>query len=124
MDGFYTKSLLDHYRNPRNFGHLERPDATAQEENVVCGDDIRVELAIDRDFVVTEVRFSGSGCAISQASTSMLTEHVQGKPLHEVASLQKEAVLENIGMVISSPRLRCALLGLEVLRTAARSRLV
>lgn len=119
MDDFYRDFILDHYRNPRNFGHLEKPDAAAEDMNPLCGDQIRVELAVDGDRKVSDVRFSGKGCAISQASMSMLTEAVKGKTLQEIATLPKEAVLENVGIGISPTRMKCAMLGLKVLKSAA-----
>jgi len=119
MDDFYRDYILDHYRNPRNFGTLEHPDATAEDLNPLCGDQIRVDLQIDSDGNVTDVKFSGKGCAISQASTSMLTESVKGMKLKDVAKLSKEAVLENVGIGISPTRMKCAMLGLRVLKSAA-----
>jgi nitrogen fixation protein NifU and related proteins len=119
MDDFYRDFILDHYRNPRNFGHLEKADATAEDLNPLCGDQIRVELALGGDRKVTDVRFSGKGCAISQASMSMLSEEIKGKTLEEIARLPKEAVLENVGIGISPTRMKCAMLGLKVLKSAA-----
>ncbi|HET6895696.1 MAG TPA: SUF system NifU family Fe-S cluster assembly protein [Candidatus Baltobacteraceae bacterium] len=119
MDDFYRDFILDHYRNPRNFGHLEKPDVHAEDMNPLCGDQIRVELQVDPSGNVSDVRFSGKGCAISQASMSMLTESVKGKSLKEVATLPKEAVLENVGIGISATRMKCAMLGLKVLKSAA-----
>ncbi len=86
MDDFYKEYILDHYRNPRNFGHLESPDAVAEDLNPLCGDQIRIELKV-HDGKVEDVRFSGKGCAISQAATSMLTETLRGKPLEDVARI-------------------------------------
>lgn len=119
MDDFYRDFILDHYRNPRNFGHLDKPDAAAEDMNPLCGDQIRVELQLDGGGKVTDLRFSGKGCAISQASASMLTETVKGKSLEEIAKLSKEVVLENVGIGISPTRMKCAMLGLKVLKSAA-----
>jgi nitrogen fixation NifU-like protein len=119
MDDFYKEYILDHYRNPRNFGHLEAPTAKAEDLNPLCGDTITMELAVDDDGKVTDVKFSGRGCAISQASASMLTESIKGMPLEDVAKLSQEAVLENVGIGISPARMKCAMLGLKVLKSAA-----
>jgi nitrogen fixation protein NifU and related proteins len=118
MDDFYRDYILDHYRNPRNFGRLTDPDVQAEDLNPLCGDQIRMELKVD-DGIVSDLRFSGKGCAISQASASMLTEMVKGMKLSDVAKLSKDAVLENVGIGISPTRLKCALLGLRVLKSAA-----
>jgi nitrogen fixation NifU-like protein len=119
MDDFYKDYILDHYRNPRNYGHLDAPDAVAEDLNPLCGDQIRVELKVDADRRVTDLRFSGKGCAISQASMSMLGESVRGELLEDVARMSSERVLENVGIGISAARMKCALLGLKVLRSAA-----
>ena len=119
MDDFYRDYILDHYRNPRNFGTLEKPDATAEDLNPLCGDQIRMDVAVAADGTVSDVKFSGKGCAISQASASMLTEVVKGMKLEDVARLSKETVLENVGIGISPTRMKCAMLGLRVLKSAA-----
>jgi len=118
VDDFYRDYILDHYRHPRNFGHLERVDVQAEDLNPLCGDQIRMELELD-DGIVKDVRFSGKGCAISQASASMLTERVKGMRLADIAKLSKDAVLEDVGIGISPTRMKCAMLGLRVLKSAA-----
>jgi nitrogen fixation protein NifU and related proteins len=118
MDDFYRDYILDHYRSPRNFGHLDRVDASAEDLNPLCGDTITMELQVD-DGKVSDVRFSGKGCAISQASASMLTEEIKGMKLEDVARLSKDIVLENVGIGISPTRMKCAMLGLRVLKSAA-----
>ena len=118
MDDFYRDFILDHYRHPRNFGHLERVDAQAEDLNPLCGDQIRMELELE-DGIVKDVRFSGKGCAISQASASMLTERVKGMNLADIAKLSKDVVLEDVGIGISPTRMKCAMLGLRVLKSAA-----
>ncbi len=119
MDDFYKEYLLDHYRNPRNFGALETPDATFEDLNPLCGDRIRFDLQIDADGRVSDVRFFGKGCAISQASASMLSETLRGEKLEDVARLSGERVLENVGIGISPARMKCAMLGLKVVKSAA-----
>jgi nitrogen fixation NifU-like protein len=119
VDDFYRDYILDHYRNPRNFGHLERPNVQAEDLNPFCGDVIRMELDVDDGGTVRDVRFSGKGCAISQASASMLTEGVKGMKLEDVAKLSKDVVLDNVGIGISPTRMKCAMLGLRVLKSAA-----
>ncbi|HEY5258068.1 MAG TPA: SUF system NifU family Fe-S cluster assembly protein [Candidatus Baltobacteraceae bacterium] len=119
MDDFYRDYILDHYRNPRNFGTLDVADASAEDVNPLCGDQIRMELRVDDSGAISDIRFSGKGCAISQASASMLTETVKGMNLADVARLSKEAVLENVGIGISPTRMKCAMLGLRVLKSAA-----
>jgi nitrogen fixation protein NifU and related proteins len=118
LDDFYRDYILDHYRNPRNFGRLEHPDAEAEDLNPLCGDQVRIELKLN-DGVISDLRFSGRGCAISQASASMLTEVVKGMRLSDVAKLSKDVVLENVGIGISPTRMKCAMLGLRVLKSAA-----
>jgi nitrogen fixation NifU-like protein len=118
MDDIYKEYILDHYRNPRNFGHLDAPDAVAEDLNPLCGDQIRIELKV-KDGAIEDVRFYGKGCAISQAATSMLTESVRGKLLEDVARMPAEAVIESVGIGISPARVKCATLGLKVLKSAA-----
>jgi nitrogen fixation protein NifU and related proteins len=119
MDDFYKEYILDHYRNPRNFGHLENPSASAEDLNPLCGDQIRMEMVVDANGKVEDVKFSGKGCAISQASASMLTETIKGMRLEDVAKLPQDAVLENVGIGISPTRMKCAMLGLKVAKSAA-----
>jgi nitrogen fixation NifU-like protein len=119
MDDFYKEYILDHYRNPRNFGHLDKPTAMAEDLNPLCGDKIHMELSVGGDGKIDDVRFDGKGCAISQASASMLTETLKGKTLEEVARLSQDVVLENVGIGISPTRMKCAMLGLKVAKSAA-----
>ncbi|GAC1420853.1 MAG: SUF system NifU family Fe-S cluster assembly protein [Candidatus Velthaea sp.] len=119
MDDFYKEYILDHYRNPRNFGRMDAPDASAEDLNPLCGDTIRMELKLTGDGRVEDIKFSGKGCAISQASASMLTESIKGQKLEDVARLSKDVVLENVGIGISPTRMKCATLGLKVLKSAA-----
>lgn len=115
MDDFYREYILDHYRNPRNRGVLESPDYTYEDSNPLCGDEIRMDLKVN-DGVIKDIKFSGRGCAISQASASMLTEMIEGKPLDEVRELTKEDMLETLGITLTPVRVKCALLGLKVLK--------
>jgi nitrogen fixation NifU-like protein len=117
MDDLYRDFILDHYRNPRNAGTLPDPDATFEDNNPLCGDKIRMDLCI-ADGKVTDVRFAGRGCAISMASASLLTEQIKGMPLTDIAKLGKDEVLANLGIDISAARLKCALLGIKVLKQA------
>jgi len=117
MDDFYRENILDHYRNPRNSGHLESPSATAEGVNPLCGDELSVELDIEDD-VVRDVRFNGRGCAISQAAASMISDVVKGKTVAEVAALGREDVLEELGIPLTPIRLKCALLSVNVLKVA------
>jgi nitrogen fixation NifU-like protein len=118
MDDFYREFIIDHYRNPRNHGQIADADISHEEKNPVCGDQIRIDLKLEGDTVV-DIKFSGHGCAISQASTSMLTEMVKGKSLAEVRQISKDDVLETLGIPLGPVRVKCALLGLKVLKTGA-----
>ena len=111
----YREVILDHYRNPRNKGTLDPADYSYEDTNPLCGDEVRIDVRVADDRVA-EVKFSGRGCAISQASTSILTEMVEGRPLAEVKALTKDDVLEELGVPVSPARLKCALLGLKVLK--------
>jgi len=119
FDQMYRELILDHYKNPRNHGVLESPDAHAEGQNPLCGDEVSVALRFaDDGETIEEVRFSGRGCAISQAATSMLTELVQGRTAQEVATLPKEELLDEIGIPLTPVRLKCAMLGLTTLKVA------
>jgi nitrogen fixation NifU-like protein len=117
MDDLYRDFILDHYRNPRNAGTLPNPDATFEDNNPLCGDKIRMDVKVE-DGKVADVRFAGRGCAISMASASLLTEQIKGMPLADIAKLGKDEVLANLGIDISAARLKCALLGIKVLKQA------
>jgi nitrogen fixation protein NifU and related proteins len=118
MDDLYRDEILEHYRRPHNFGTLEEPDATFEGSNPLCGDRITLMLGLGEDERVAAVAFTGRGCAISQASASMLTDAIKGKPLTEVARLRDQDVLDELGIEISPARLKCALLSIETLRNA------
>lgn len=117
MDALYRDFILDHYRNPRNAGTIENADASFEDINPLCGDKVRMDLRI-RDGVIEDVKFKGRGCAISQASTSLLTEEIKGKKIADIDRIGKDEVLANLGINISAARLKCALLGLKVLKQA------
>ena len=117
-DQFYREYILDHYKNPRNFGRLENPDISHEELNPLCGDVIGMDLKL-ADGRIEDVRFHGRGCAISQASASLLTERIKGKTLEEAKQIGKEDVLEELGIEISAARIKCALLSLKVLKAGA-----
>jgi len=118
-DQMYREVILDHYKSPRGHGVIEDADAEAEGMNPLCGDEaaVYVNFGDDGD-TITDVRFSGRGCAISQAATSMLTEMVLGKSATEVATMPKEALLDEIGIPLTPVRLKCAMLGLTTLRLA------
>jgi nitrogen fixation NifU-like protein len=115
VDSLYRDIILDHYRNPRNRGTLDPADYSYEDVNPLCGDEIRIDVRVVDD-KVSEIKFSGRGCAVSQASTSMLTEMVEGLPLDEVKALTKDDLLEELGIPVSPARMKCALLGLKVLK--------
>jgi nitrogen fixation protein NifU and related proteins len=122
MDDLYRDEILEHYRRPHNFGTLPEPDAVFEGANPLCGDRITLMLGIGDDGTIAEVAFTGRGCAISQASASMLTDEIKGMPLSEIARLGRDDVLESLGIEISPARLKCALLSLDTLRRALGER--
>lgn len=111
----YREHILEHYKSPQNFGSLESPDITYREDNPLCGDDIEIQILLEDD-KVSDIRFQGQGCAISQASASLLTEFVKGKSLDELKALDKDDILELLAIPISPVRLKCALLSLAVIQ--------
>ena len=119
FDQLYRELILDHYKNPRQHGHLDDPDAHAEGQNPLCGDEIAVSLNFGADGdTIEDVRFVGRGCAISQAATSMLMEMVQGRKASDVAAMDKEELLEEVGIPLTPVRLKCAILGLGVMKVA------
>jgi nitrogen fixation NifU-like protein len=116
MADIYREQILDHSRHPRNFGTLEDADISFEDTNPLCGDRIRIDLKVENGKIV-DVRFSGRGCAISQAAASMLTEMLAGQDIDEVRELTAQDVLDELGVPISPARVKCALLGLKVLKT-------
>ena len=118
IESMYQENILDHYKNPRNFGKIENASVHHHEYNPLCGDEIEMDLVIDKNKKIADVKFSGHGCAISQASASMLTEQVKGKHIEEIEKLTKESILEMLGIPISPVRLKCALLSLDTLKNS------
>ena len=115
-DDIYREIILDHYRNPRNKGKLPGADVSIHDSNPLCGDEIDIHLKVEGE-KIRDIKFEGRGCAISQASASMLTEMVMSKPLMSIKELSKDDILENIGLTNLGPaRIKCALLSLKVLK--------
>jgi nitrogen fixation NifU-like protein len=114
-DSLYREAILDHSRHPRNKGTLDPADFSYEDVNPLCGDEIRIDVRTDGDRV-TEIRFTGRGCAISQAAASILTEMVDGQPLEAVKAITREDLLDELGVPISPARMKCAMLGLKVLK--------
>ncbi len=117
MDDMYREVILDHYKHPHNAGTLEHPDSSHEEHNPLCGDHIRIDLQVDRG-IITDVRFLGSGCAISQASASLLTDELKGKSLDEARAISRDDLLDLIGIPLDKNpvRIKCALLPLKTLK--------
>lgn len=119
MDELYRDQILDHYKRPHNFGRLESFDLDFEDSNPMCGDEQHVFIKLDDEDRVAEVSFEGQGCAISTAATSLLTDELKGKSRDELLTLPKDFVLELLGIEISATRLKCALLGLKVVKGAS-----
>jgi nitrogen fixation protein NifU and related proteins len=119
LESLYREVILDHYKNPRGHGVIEHADAEADGQNPLCGDEVSVYVAFGEDGeTIDDVKFSGRGCAISQAATSMLMEMVSGRTAAEVAGLDKDELLAEIGVPLTPVRLKCAMLGLTTLKVA------
>lgn len=117
MDSVYREEIIEHYKHPRNFGTLDNPDVHVEANNPLCGDRLSMDLLL-QDGVVQDVRFTGRGCAISQASASMLTEQMVGARLEDLAKTTREDILDNLGIEVSYARMKCATLSLGLLRLA------
>ena len=118
MDDFYREIIIDHYKNPAHRGQLEKKDYSFEDENPLCGDFIHVDLTLDENQKVKDAVFNGHGCAISLASTDLLLDSIRGKTLDEVKMLNKQDVLDLLGIELSPVRLKCALLPLKVVKAA------
>ena len=117
LDSLYREVILDHYKNPRGHGVIVGADAVAEGQNPLCGDEVSIAVAFEGDRIA-DVKFQGRGCAISQAATSMLMDMVKGRTAQEVATMSRDELLEEVGIPLTPVRLKCALLGLGVLKVA------
>lgn len=118
MDDLYRDEILEHYREPHNFGTLDTPTAVHEGHNPLCGDRITMMLIVDGEGNVSDIAFSGRGCAISQASASLLTDEIKGRPVAEIEAMTNQDILDLLGIEISPARLKCALLSLDTLQRA------
>ena len=118
-DNMYREQIIDLYENPLNYGVLESPDFSYEEDNPLCGDVIRISVELDNKDRIVDVKWEGEGCAISLASASLLTEEIKGRSLDEIKEFSKEQLLDLLGIQLSMTRVKCALLSLKVLKAGA-----
>ncbi len=116
MDDLYRELILDHYQHPHNHGEIPDADITYEDSNPLCGDRIRIDIKTKNN-IVTDVKFNGKGCAVSQASASMLTDELIGKSLDEIKNMDKQFILDMLGIPLGPTRIKCALLPLKVIKS-------
>ena len=118
MEDLYREQILEHYKQPHNWGEMEGADLEFEDFNPLCGDELKVQIKVGEDERISDIRFSGHGCAISQASASMASEELVGMPVDDLVRLDKDFVLDLLGIDISATRMKCALLTLKVVKSA------